>query len=569
MDMMVGADFPTRCLGELVREKGVFSLEEIVHQLTERARRVSTVCATAGPSRRVPSPTSCCSTPTRSQPGQLHTIRDLPSGAPRLVTESAGIHRGARRGNGDRGRRRDHRRPPGPAHPLRPRHGDRRRALRGVTVAGIDLANDVCIGVDVGGTFTDAVLTDGVGIWRAKSPTTPGDVGTGVLAAVEIAARRAGSDPDVGAARSQAVRAGYDGGHERPRVPGRSAGRARSRREGSTSWSRSARGRSDPRRGRLADPPARDRVAAVRRRCRRADGPRRQRRASARSQRSRGARPGSSSRPSTSKRSRCRSSGPSGTLCTSSRRSPRSRGAPGPTAVSGAALHPAIREFERTTFALLERVHAGCVRRDRQLAAELAERGLPRSVVARALGRRLDLGGRGPAHADRARRVGTRGRGVGGRVGCRPARGRRPRHLRHGGHVASTCRSSNAVSPARRSRGELMGVWTALSLIDVESIGAGGGSTRVGRRPRHDAGRSTLGRRRARPRLLRARWQRRNRDGRARRARLTSTRRASSVATWSSTPTLRTRPARASENRWVSTRVKPRGASVSSRSPAW
>ena len=30
--------------------------------------------------------------------------------------------------------------------------------------------------------------------------------------------------------------------------------------------------------------------------------------------------------------------------------------------------------------------------------------------------------------------------------------------------------------PARRSRGELMGVWTALSLIDVESIGAGGGS---------------------------------------------------------------------------------------------
>ena len=30
--------------------------------------------------------------------------------------------------------------------------------------------------------------------------------------------------------------------------------------------------------------------------------------------------------------------------------------------------------------------------------------------------------------------------------------------------------------PARRTRGELMGVWTALSLVDVESIGAGGGS---------------------------------------------------------------------------------------------
>ena len=31
-------------------------------------------------------------------------------------------------------------------------------------------------------------------------------------------------------------------------------------------------------------------------------------------------------------------------------------------------------------------------------------------------------------------------------------------------------------TPVRRTRGELMGVWTALSLIDVESIGAGGGS---------------------------------------------------------------------------------------------
>src|SRR4029079_5403599 len=31
-------------------------------------------------------------------------------------------------------------------------------------------------------------------------------------------------------------------------------------------------------------------------------------------------------------------------------------------------------------------------------------------------------------------------------------------------------------NPARRMRGDLMGVWTALSRIDVVSIGAGGGS---------------------------------------------------------------------------------------------
>jgi hypothetical protein len=29
------------------------------------------------------------------------------------------------------------------------------------------------IGVDVGGTFTDCFVTDGVGSWRGKAPTTP------------------------------------------------------------------------------------------------------------------------------------------------------------------------------------------------------------------------------------------------------------------------------------------------------------------------------------------------------------------------------------------------------------
>ena len=53
-----------------------------------------------------------------------------------------------------------------------------------------------CIGVDVGGTFTDAVLTDGIGVWRAKSPTTPANIADGVLAAVALAAVRAGTELD-------------------------------------------------------------------------------------------------------------------------------------------------------------------------------------------------------------------------------------------------------------------------------------------------------------------------------------------------------------------------------------
>ena len=49
-------------------------------------------------------------------------------------------------------------------------------------------ARDVLIGVDVGGTFTDAVLLAGPDCWRAKSPSTYPDIGRGVLSACELAA---------------------------------------------------------------------------------------------------------------------------------------------------------------------------------------------------------------------------------------------------------------------------------------------------------------------------------------------------------------------------------------------
>ena len=47
------------------------------------------------------------------------------------------------------------------------------------------------IGVDVGGTFTDAALINGSAIWRAKSPTTA-NFADGVIAACELVAQRAG-----------------------------------------------------------------------------------------------------------------------------------------------------------------------------------------------------------------------------------------------------------------------------------------------------------------------------------------------------------------------------------------
>jgi N-methylhydantoinase A len=51
------------------------------------------------------------------------------------------------------------------------------------------------LGVDVGGTFTDAVLFDGTALHTAKAPTTPEDQSEGVLAAVAFALERAGADP--------------------------------------------------------------------------------------------------------------------------------------------------------------------------------------------------------------------------------------------------------------------------------------------------------------------------------------------------------------------------------------
>ncbi|HEY8810033.1 MAG TPA: hydantoinase/oxoprolinase family protein, partial [Solirubrobacterales bacterium] len=51
------------------------------------------------------------------------------------------------------------------------------------------------LGVDVGGTFTDAVLLDGETVHTAKLPTTPGDQSVGVIGVVEAVLRQMGTGP--------------------------------------------------------------------------------------------------------------------------------------------------------------------------------------------------------------------------------------------------------------------------------------------------------------------------------------------------------------------------------------
>jgi N-methylhydantoinase A len=53
------------------------------------------------------------------------------------------------------------------------------------------------LGIDVGGTFTDAVLVDDCGtLWSAKAPSTPRHQQHGVMAAIEIVLERAGAHPE-------------------------------------------------------------------------------------------------------------------------------------------------------------------------------------------------------------------------------------------------------------------------------------------------------------------------------------------------------------------------------------
>jgi N-acyl-D-aspartate/D-glutamate deacylase len=90
LDMMSGADFPTRGLAELVRERGAFSLEEMVqafsdaparlYGLKDRGRLVEGAWADI-----------VVFDPDTVDATSLETVHDLPSGAARLTTRSVGV----------------------------------------------------------------------------------------------------------------------------------------------------------------------------------------------------------------------------------------------------------------------------------------------------------------------------------------------------------------------------------------------------------------------------------------------------------------------------------------------
>jgi len=90
-DMLVGADYPTRCLAELVRDQGLFTVEELVRQFTDVP---AGLYGLTGRGRLEPGAWAdlVVFDPATVAAGPLRTVTDLPGGTARLVTEPVGVH---------------------------------------------------------------------------------------------------------------------------------------------------------------------------------------------------------------------------------------------------------------------------------------------------------------------------------------------------------------------------------------------------------------------------------------------------------------------------------------------
>jgi N-methylhydantoinase A len=330
-----------------------------------------------------------------------------------------------------------------------------------------------CIGVDVGGTFTDVVLSDGTRTWRAKAPSTPGELGRGVLDACRLVAERSGTTLE--ALLPTVSRFGLGTTAVTNTIASRTGRRvglittggfedlvpiARAMRTPSNGWLVPPTSLID--REWIAGVPERiDRngevltkldLQAVRAAGRRLTG----------------------------------EHGVEALVVSflwACVNDSHERMAveelrlefPGLTVLSAAELHPVIREYERTQFALLNAYTSGALAGVDELVATLLDLGLPHppllihsggGSISVGEGRRApaSLAESGPAAGVVAALAVCEAAGVTEAVT---------------GDVGGTSFDVSVITggqPLRRSRGNLMGVWTALPMVDIDSVGAGGGS---------------------------------------------------------------------------------------------
>jgi N-methylhydantoinase A len=331
----------------------------------------------------------------------------------------------------------------------------------------------LCIGVDVGGTFTDVVLSDGASLWTAKAPSTPGRIGDGVLAAVELVAVAAGSTIRELLPRVERFGLGTTA------VTNTLASRAGLRvglitTAGFEHLIPMAKGRLISDNGWMMRPPelvTRERIVGVAERIDRngtvleplvvADVV-----AAARH---------------LVDREQVEAIAVSFLWSFVNQIHEEAAVAavraelPGVTVVGGAELLPVIREYERTTFAILNAYTSRALDGLGSLITELARLGLRRppllvhsgggSISAEeAVGTPIVLAESGPAAGAVAALTVCRAMGIEHAVTC---------DMGGTSYDVSTITSGHL---SRRRRGVLMGIWTALSMVDIESASAGGGS---------------------------------------------------------------------------------------------
>ncbi|HWM68917.1 MAG TPA: hydantoinase/oxoprolinase family protein [Steroidobacteraceae bacterium] len=330
-----------------------------------------------------------------------------------------------------------------------------------------------CIGVDVGGTFTDVVLSDGTRVWRAKSPSSTTALGEGVIAGCRLVAQRAGMTLE--RLLPQVARFGLGSTAVTNVIAARTGRRVGLiTTHGFEDLVPIARVRREPREGWLVPPDGlieRDWILGVAERVDR-DGKILQALDSDEVVRA---------AQTLLEKHQVEAIAVSFLWsCANPVHEQQALQAirsanPGVTLVSGAALHPVVREYERTTFALLNAYTSGALSGIDELVDELQHLGLSRppllihsggGSISVAEGRRAPavLAESGPAAGVVGALAVCRAEKIADAVAC---------DMGGTSFDMSIIRQSE---PLRRTRGNLMGVWTALAMVDIESVTAGGGS---------------------------------------------------------------------------------------------
>jgi N-methylhydantoinase A len=330
-----------------------------------------------------------------------------------------------------------------------------------------------CIGVDVGGTFTDVVLSDGASVWRAKAPSTPAALGNGVLNGCRLVAERAGMRLEN--LLPQVARFGLGTTAVTNVIATRSGRRVGLvTTKGFEDLVPIARVRRIPRQGWLVPPDSlidREWILGV---AERVDRNGTVLRSLDRDELLHGVR---------LLRERHRIEAIAVSFLWSCVNPAHEQQAveairaemPDMTVVSGAALHPVVREYERTTFALLNAYTSGALGGIEELVAELRRLGLPRPPL-------LVHSGGGSISIEEGRKAPATLAESGpaaGVVGALAVSGAAGAPNAVGCDMGGTSFDMSIIQDGealRRSRGDLMGIWTALPMVDIESVTAGGGS---------------------------------------------------------------------------------------------